>query len=96
MVQKLEKLTKEEIEFVKETSLESQLESSILESRKFKTFLTELKKIEKEFGYTPNNLDITNMITNLGFAMFENMEYYVSMYDDDLKKGARVYFNNYY
>lgn len=96
MVQKLEKLNKQEMKFVKETSLESELESDILEARKFKTFFTELRKIEKKYGYTPNDLNITNMITNLGFVMFENMEDYVYLYDDDLKKGARVYFNNYY
>lgn len=98
MVQKLAKLNKKELKFVEDTSLnEDDFEEQILENRRFKTFFRELKKIEKKHGYTyeayPN---IINMIGFYGFSRFEVIEEYIDCFKDDLKEGAKRYFEYYY
>ena len=97
MVQKLEKLNKQEINFIKQTSLKEYLEEDIQQMRQYKTFIKEIRKLEKKFGHDNfKDVNIMNMITKLGLIHFECLEDYVVLYADDLTAGARKYFDNYY
>jgi hypothetical protein len=99
MTQKLAKLNKKETEFFTKAFdfyNEEKMQELLKEEALYKTFLNELKKVERKNGYEPHKANVTNMITYFGEYRFESIEYYVCCYKDDLKLGAERYFENYY
>lgn len=72
------------------------LKEELEQARLIKTFLRELKKIEKKHGYTPHNLTVTGLIVEVGTSHYECIEEFIYCFKDDLKEGAQRYFETYY
>ena len=97
-MQKLQSLNKKEIAFFRSIHVgsEAELQDELEEMQLYKTFLHELKKIERRRGYDPTEADVTNMIGYFVFDHFEVIEEFVYCFKDDLKEGAKRYFEYYY
>ena len=93
---KLAKLNKEETQFAKDIAVITTVDEEILNLRQFKTFFRELNKIEKKHGYDPTKVSVTNLIGYFGEYHYEVIEEYVYCFKNNLKEGAKRYFETYY
>ncbi len=97
---KLATLNKKETKFLNDCFghiySDKEMEKIYKKHRELKTFLRELKKVEKKHGYEPHEADITNAIGYFGFDHYESIEEFIYCFKDDLKEGAKRYFEYYY
>ena len=93
------KLNKKETKFLNDLWADlgaEYLEEEITKARLLKTFLRELKKVEKRNGYEPTKADITNAIGYFGASHYDSIEEFIFCFKDDLRAGAERYFETYY
>lgn len=75
---------------------DNELEELKTEYRMLKTFLKELKKVQKKYGYEPHEATIFNAIIYFGQWRYEEIEEFIYCFKDDLATGAQRYFETYY
>ena len=92
------KLNKKELSFLEELKhiyTEKEFQEQILEMRKLKTFLKELKKVEKKHGYEPIKTDTLGAVKYFGFDHYEVIEEYIYCFED-MGEASQRYFETYY
>ena len=103
-IENLPKLNKQERDFIKETNINADGEiKDILFYRRVKKFQRELNKLTRQYvGEDDINIkrDLNNNICHIlsykGEYNFEVLEEYIYCFKDDLKAGAKRYFETYY
>lgn len=83
-------LNKKEMKFIDTID-----DDEIMYYRKLKTFLRELKKVERRHGYEPHEATIMNVISYWGCSHYDSIEGYIYSFED-MTEASEKYFLNYY